>query len=167
MKLYFLKRTEFSDRVVGKFRAAEVADEEAVKLLESGTAIKFGEKRAIPRLELIRDIDRPQRGKEINRQRKRDCRESIESELNQIVYDRFMEFYANTNPALNRATRVATATAVMREEAYPYLDSNCSAWKAWNNALMHIPPKMFPDAIPRVSIFDKKTHKKIGERYLW
>jgi len=173
MKLYFLQRTELADRVVCAFRVAEVEETEAAELIESETAIPFGNKRPMPRPKLIVDKDHPRREKEINSIRRKACREMIKNELNQIVYDRFQEYYGRTNSGLSRAARVATAVELMRIEAYPYRRSEdvIRNDKQWNAALLHVPPRTFPDYIPCEAIYaeDKKNpkkRKKIGERYL-
>ena len=106
MKLYFLQRTELADRVVGAFRVAVVEETEAAELIESKTAIPFGDKRPMPRPEMFLGNDP-----------KKKCREMIKNELNQIVYDRFQEYYGRTNSGLTRAARVATAVELMRIEA--------------------------------------------------
>ena len=112
MKLYFLQRTELADRVVGAFRVAEVEETEAAELIESETAIPFGDKRPMPLPAMFLGDDP-----------KKKCREMIKDELNQIVYDRFQEYYGRTNSGLSRAARVATAVELMRIEAYPYYRS--------------------------------------------
>ena len=163
MKLYFLQRTELADRVVGAFRVAEVEETEAAELIESETAILFGDKRPMPRPATFPGNDPEKK-----------CREMIKNELNQIVYDRFQEYYGRTNSRLTRAARVATAVELMRIEAYPYRRNEdvIRNDKRWNAALLHMPPRTFPDYIPCEAIYaeDKKNpkkRKKIGERYLW
>ena len=163
MKLYFLQRTELADRVVGAFRVAVVEETEAAELIESKTAIPFGDKRPMPRPEMFPGNDP-----------KKKCREMIKNELNQIVYDRFQEYYGRTNSGLTRAARVATAVELMRIEAYPYRRSEDMIRndKQWNAALLHMPPRTLSDYIPCKAIYEEdkknpKKRKKIGERYLW
>lgn len=156
MKLYFLQRTELADRVVGAFRVAEVEETEAAELIESETAIPFGDKRPMPHPAMFLGDDP-----------KKKCREMIKDELNQIVYDRFQEYYGRTNSGLSRAARVATAVELMRIEAYPYYRSEDMIRndKRWNAALLHMPPRTFPDYIPCEAIYveDKKESEEAQE----
>lgn len=69
MKLYFLQRTELADRVVGAFRVAVVEETEAAELIESKTAIPFGDKRPMPRPEMFPENDP-----------KKKCREMIKAD---------------------------------------------------------------------------------------
>lgn len=170
MKLYFLTRTEITGRVVGAFRAAEVEQEEAERLVAKGDAIPFGEKRARPMPIPYVDKNRPDQEKITNRMRAKRVRDRVQEEMNQIVYDRFREFYAKTDPALSRATRVATAVCLMRYEAYPYFakEETIERDAVWKAALLHVPPRTFPDYIPIKTEYVKVrgARKKI-ETYLW
>lgn len=101
MKLYFLQRTELSDRVVGAFRAAEVGEDEAAGLIVSRAAIPYGDKRPIPRPVLIVDKERPQREKEINSIRRKACREAeLLAKRNKLAMEKMIEFLEDKNGQL-------------------------------------------------------------------